>query len=172
MEGATRRLLYQQVKIPGQFQYHVSLQLFPVVWIFQKSLGIICYHKWVLSEGHKKNFKDWCLVNLQPTFLFFNLFLTQWIMDILSKGCKPHNFESHNSLKLTLPNILNISLFQFCWMQIFQWIKLSWHSEKNLDDSIDSGNFSASGYLPFIWKDSITHIHGLPVYVKEGLPFA
>ena len=44
--------------------------------------------------------------------------------------------------------------------------------ETNLDDSIDSGNFSVRGYLPLIWKDSITHMHGLTVYVKEGLPFA
>ena len=27
------------------------------------------------------------------------------------------------------------------------------------------------GYLPLIRKDSITHMHGLAVYVKEGLPF-
>ena len=27
------------------------------------------------------------------------------------------------------------------------------------------------GYLPLIPKDSGTHMHGLPVYVKEGLPF-
>ena len=44
--------------------------------------------------------------------------------------------------------------------------------ETNLDDSIDSGNFSVRGYLPLIRKDSITHMHGLAVYVKEGLPFA
>ena len=28
------------------------------------------------------------------------------------------------------------------------------------------------GYLPLIQKDSSTHMHGLAVYVKEGLPFA
>ena len=28
------------------------------------------------------------------------------------------------------------------------------------------------GYLPLIRKDSGTHMHGLAVYVKEGLPFA
>ena len=28
------------------------------------------------------------------------------------------------------------------------------------------------GYLPLIRKDSGTHVHGLAVYVKEGLPFA
>ena len=44
--------------------------------------------------------------------------------------------------------------------------------QTNLDDSIDSGNFSMRGYLPLIPKDSITHMHGLAVYVKEGLPFA
>ena len=44
--------------------------------------------------------------------------------------------------------------------------------ERNLDDSTDSGNFSVRGYLPLIRKDSITHMHGLAVYVKVGLPFA
>ena len=42
----------------------------------------------------------------------------------------------------------------------------------NLDDSIDSGNFSVRGYLPLIRKDSVTHVHGLAVHAKEGLPFA
>ena len=46
-----------------------------------------------------------------------------------------------------------------------------------MDDSIDSGNFSVSGYLPLIQKGSYTythsiHIHGLAVYVKEGLLLA
>ena len=33
-------------------------------------------------------------------------------------------------------------------------------------------NFSVRGYLPLIRKDSVTHMHVLAVYVKEGLPFA
>ena len=37
---------------------------------------------------------------------------------------------------------------------------------------LNSGNFSVRGYLPLIRKDSGTHMHGLAVYVKEGLPFA
>ena len=44
--------------------------------------------------------------------------------------------------------------------------------ETNLDDSVYSGNISVRGYLPLIRKDSAIHIHGLEVYVKEGLPFA
>ena len=43
--------------------------------------------------------------------------------------------------------------------------------EANLDDSIDSGNFSVRVYLPLIWKDSVSHMHGIIVYVKEGLSF-
>ena len=42
----------------------------------------------------------------------------------------------------------------------------------NLRDLINSGNFSVGGYLPLIRKDSSTHMHGIAVYVKEGLPFA
>ena len=42
--------------------------------------------------------------------------------------------------------------------------------ETNLDDSIDSGNFSVRGYLPLFGKDSSNHIHGLTVYMMEGLP--
>ena len=44
--------------------------------------------------------------------------------------------------------------------------------ETNFDDLIDSGNFSMRSYLLFIWKDSITHMHGLIVYLKEGASFS
>ena len=35
----------------------------------------------------------------------FDLFLTRWTMAILSKWCKPGNFEPHNSLKCSFTNI-------------------------------------------------------------------
>ena len=44
--------------------------------------------------------------------------------------------------------------------------------DTNLDNSIDFGNFCVRGYFPLIWKDYNTHMHGLQVCVKEGLPFA
>ena len=44
--------------------------------------------------------------------------------------------------------------------------------ETNLDNSVDSGNFSVSGYLLLTQKDSTTHMHGVAVYVKERFPFA
>ena len=44
--------------------------------------------------------------------------------------------------------------------------------ETNLGESIDSTNFSVRGHLPLIQEDSVTHMHRLAVYVKEGLPFS
>ena len=95
-------------------------------------------------------------------------------MVILSKACKPVNFESHNSLKLSFTNIQGLcSNFVDC-ESFLQSNSPDIPSlcERNVDDSIDSGNFSVRGYLPLIQKDSSTHMHGLAVYVKEGLPFA
>ena len=36
---------------------------------------------------------------------------------------------------------------------------------------IDFGNFSLKSYLPLTRKHSVTHVHGLSVYVKEGASF-
>ena len=95
-------------------------------------------------------------------------------MAILSKACKPDNFESHNSLKLSFTNIRGLrSNFVDCesFLESNSPDILAL-CETNLDDSTDSGNFSVRGYLTFIWKDSSTHMHGLTVYFKEQLPFA
>ena len=95
-------------------------------------------------------------------------------MTILSKACKPNNFESHNSLKLSFTNIRGLrSNFVDCesFLESNSPDILAL-CETNLDDSIDSGNFSVRGYLPLIRKYSSTHMHGLAGYVKEGLPFA
>ena len=95
-------------------------------------------------------------------------------MAILSKACKPDNFELHNSLKLSFTNIRGLrSNFVDCesFLESNSPDILAL-CETNVDDSIDSGNFFVRGYLPLIRKDSSTHMHGLAVYVKEGLPFA
>ena len=96
-------------------------------------------------------------------------------MAILSKACKPdNNFELHNSLKLTFTNTRGfrsnfVDCESFLESNSPDIIALC---ETNLDDSIDSGNFSVTSYLPLICKDSIAHMHGLAVYVKDGLSFA
>ena len=94
-------------------------------------------------------------------------------MAILSKGCKSDNFEPYNSLKLRFANMRGLRS---------NFVECESFLESNSPDilalcelyvsSIDSGNFSARGYLPLIRKDSVTHMLGLAVYVKEGLPFA
>ena len=103
----------------------------------------------------------------------FNLFLTRWIIAILSKGCKPNNLESHNSLKLSFINIRGLP-FNFVECESFfesNSIDILTLCETNLDDPIDSVNFYMRGYLPLIGKDSITHMCDLAAYVKRGLPF-
>ena len=91
---------------------------------------------------------------------------------IISKGCKPGNFQSHNSIKLSFTNVRGLR-WNFVGCESF----LESNSpdilalcETNLDDSVDSGNFSARGYLPLIRKDS-SNMHDLAVCAKEGLPF-
>ena len=95
-------------------------------------------------------------------------------MAILSKGCESDNFEPHNSLKLNFANIQDLcSNFVECESFLeSNYPDILPLCETNLDDSIDSGNIFVRGYLPLIQKDSITHMHGLVVYVKEGLSFA
>ena len=113
-------------------------------------------------------------MNSQAYVPVSDLFLTHWIVAILSKWCKPDNFESCNSLKLSFTNICGIHL-NFIECEPF----LETNSpdilalcETNLDDSIDSSNFFVTGYLPLIWKDFVTHMDGLAIYVKEGFTFA
>ena len=95
-------------------------------------------------------------------------------MAILSRACKTDNFELHNSLKLSFKNIWGfrsnvVDSESFLESNSPDILPLF---VKNLDDLIDSGNFSVRTYLPLIQKEFSTRMHGLAVYVKEGLPFA
>ena len=91
-------------------------------------------------------------------------------MVILSKECKPDNFESHNSLKLGFTNIRGLrSNFVDCESFLrSNSPDILALCETNLDGSFDCGNFSVKVYLPLIRKDSSTHMHVL----AEALPFA
>ena len=60
-------------------------------------------------------------------------------------------------------------------MCIFPWIDLPWYfyfmrgKHGRLNRFIQ---FICRVYLPLIWKYSVTHMHGLAVYLKEELPFS
>ena len=51
-----------------------SLQLFPAMWIFLRSLGVICYDRSVLSEGHKKLLQGFLSHGPRAYLSVFNLF--------------------------------------------------------------------------------------------------
>ena len=95
-------------------------------------------------------------------------------MAILLKACKPGDFELQNSRDISFTNIGGLcSSFVDCESFLeSNSLEILALCETNLNDSIDSGSFSVRGYPPLIRKVSSTHMHGLTVYVKEGLPFA
>ena len=95
---------------------------------------------------------------------FFNLFQLNDLWSYYQKHvAKPDNFESHSSLKLSFTNIwgllsnfvdskfVNISLNQ----TLLTFLLCAGYAD--LDDKIDSVNFSVRDYLPLIRKDSKTH---------------
>ena len=100
---------------------------------------------------------------LTACFSVFDLFFTQGIMTVLSKGCKPDNFESRNSLKFSFTYVLGFrSNFVNCESFLeSNSLDILAACETNLDDSIDSDNFSLRSCLPVIRKDSNN-----PVIVK------
>ena len=71
-------------------------------------------------------------------------------MAILSKTCKPGNFESHSSLKLSFTNIRSLcSNFVDCKSFLLEsnFTDILALCAINLDDSIDSSNFFLRGYF-------------------------
>ena len=90
-------------------------------------------------------------------------------MAILSKACKPDNFE--------LLSFMNIRGLRSNFVDCESFLESNSPDilalcETNLNDSTDSDNLSERGYLPLIQKDSSTHMHGLAVHVREYFPFA
>ena len=156
-----------------------SLQLFPVVWIFLRSLGVICYDRWVLSEGHKNYFKDWCLMNSQSTFLFLTYF------NAMNYG---HIIKRMQTKWLWITQFSKIWLyeyswpsFKFCWMLIFSWIKLSWSSCSMWDKPWMTQSFLAISlwgvifhtegfYYSYVWSAVMWRIlYGFLLMFSTGL---
>ena len=60
----------------------------------------------------------------------FDIFLTQLIVAILSKGCKTDTFESHNLLKLSFTNTLGIRLNQTL-LTFWLYVRQTWITQLN-----------------------------------------
>ena len=83
-------------------------------------------------------------------------------------------FWDLNSLKLSFRNIWGLRSNFFVCKSFLESNSpdILALCETILDDSIDSGNFSVGGYLLLFQKYSSTHMHGLAVYLEEGVSFA
>ena len=91
----------------------VSLQLLPVVWIFPRSLDVICYNRWVLSGNHKNYFKDWFLINSQPTFVFLSYFFG---MLVIFTNLSNMEFQVRYSALFLLLSVIG-GAFGWFWMR-------------------------------------------------------
>ena len=97
---------------------------FLVVWIFLRSLGVICYGRWVLSVCHKNYFKDWCLMNSQPTFLFLTYVNLKFVSTIFYQF---FIFSPNDSPLKTMKNVCYfiwkalsvLKRFDFLWFFTF-----------------------------------------------------
>ena len=97
-----------------------------------------------LPETVTKSIQGLVSPELTARLSVLDLFLTHK-MTILSRGCKPNNFESHKSPKCSYSNTQGCHLnFAECESFLLTFLLLC---ETNLDDTSDSGNFSVRGYL-------------------------
>ena len=144
-----------------------------LVWIFLRSLSIICYNKWVLGENEKKILRGSLSNELKACLSDLYFFCLDQIA-ILSNVCTPDKFESHYSPKHNLINVRGLCSNFVGWESFLEssTSNILALCETNLEDANDYSNFSVRSYLPLIWKDSITHMQGLAVYQKKRLSFA
>ena len=94
---------------------------------------------------------------------------------MITKVCKPGNFESRNSLKLKFINIQGGVLSNFVDYESFlesNSTDILALCEANVEGSIDYKKFSIKDFLPLIRKNSVTDMHDLAVHVKEEFSFA
>ena len=97
---------------------NVSPQLFLVVWLFLRFLGVICFERWVLNEGHKNYFKDCCLLNSQSTFLFLRVVsATFWLVYFLC--LKDNTFDKRKNVFLFHFESSHSISTSFCWEKTF-----------------------------------------------------
>ena len=124
MEVVTKRLLHQQVKMLGYFWCHVhAWKCIPTAISSGVDISEApgCHLLWLMSSQSWSQKLLQILVSHEHTAYlstfsspFFNLFKLR-IISIILKPCKPHNFESHNSVMLTFTNIWGLqSNFAHC----------------------------------------------------------
>ena len=84
----------------------VSLQMFWVLWIFLRSLGVICYDRWILSEDHKL-FRRLVFHELTAYLSIFNLFKVSELPPYYQKHVN-QTILNNVTLKLSFTNIWSL----------------------------------------------------------------
>ena len=111
-------------------------------------------------------------VSLQPTFLVFTSLFDSMKWPYYQKYVNQIT-ESHNSLKLVFTNTggLGSNFVGFQFSLESNSLDICVLCEANYEDSVVSRNFFCMVHVPLVGKDSVTHMHGREVYVKERLSF-
>ena len=159
LEVATKKL-HKQVKIPG------SVTVMSFMEVCSKSYCWWYWYSWGPWVRFVLKNEVWVRVtkitSMTGVLWSHSLLFLIFQMAVLSEVDKPGNFESYNSLKLSFTNIRNLGS-NFIGCDSFLGSNspdILGVCEINLDDSIDSDNFSITGNLPLIRKDPVTHMHG------------
>ena len=119
-----------------------------MVWIFVRSLCVICYNRWLKTEGDKNY---WSKIGF--SWIHSLPFCFEPILNLI-------NYDQLNSsLKCSFTNIRG-----FHHHDATSHLALC---ETNLDHAIDSGNFTGMSYLQGFYYS----MYDLAVYVRERLPF-
>ena len=92
-----------------------------------------------------------------PTFLIYTSFLTQSNDHIVTDNFISLGLQLNSIGCKSFPKSNSPDIRVFC--------------ETNLEGSVNSSNFFIRGSPPLIQKNSITHMPGLAVYVREGFFF-
>ena len=131
--------------------------------IFSRSLGVIFYDWRVHSHVSHE------LISYVSDFCFF---LTQWNGNFL-KSTSTSYFWSRSFLKLNFTNIWSLRsnlIGSESYLKPTSSDILALY-ETNIEKSIYSSNFSVWGFLHLIWKNSVSHVHRIAVYVERGIYF-
>ena len=147
--------MYKIKFIPKFILINFIPRLILTLTTYKKNKWIFCWFfrdnnlLWQMSSpwGSQKLFQGLVPHEFAAYLSVSDLFLTQLIMVILSKSCKPGNLESHNSLKF---NFTNIRGLRSNFVECKSFLELSYHDilapcETNADDWIDFGNLSVGG---------------------------
>ena len=121
-----------------------------------------CNYRWVLSEGHKNYFKDWCDMNSQKLkemaiFAIFSKVHKLWITP-LSKT----SLYQYSKVFVQISLDVNLSLNQTLII-ILLYVRQTWMMLLILV-------IFQRGVIFLYLERIVTHMHGSAVYVKDRLP--